>query len=285
MVAFVILHYQTIEETEKCVESVLAMSHISEIRVVIVDNASPNGTGKELQERWDDNEYVHVILNAENVGFSKGNNIGCMYARETWNPDFYVVANNDVIFTQNDFVQRIEKEYEKSEFYVLGPDIFDITNHVHQSPIGKCAPSKNRVIETIILNTVALKTFFISKGLLKKYYSNKDKVSDVCDYDIYQEDVLLMGACLIFSEKYIEERAVDTGTIKAFYPETKFYYEEAIMYHWCESNGKKIVYSPDIRVEHINGGATKTNRDESARIRSQMNNICDAAKIYLTELR
>lgn len=47
-VAFVILHYQAIEMTIKCINSLYKTFDISENFIVVVDNASPNKSGNEL---------------------------------------------------------------------------------------------------------------------------------------------------------------------------------------------------------------------------------------------
>ena len=53
---FVILHYIAAEETEKCVESLLRLA--GDKKIIIVDNASPNGSGKKLQEMYRDEAAV-----------------------------------------------------------------------------------------------------------------------------------------------------------------------------------------------------------------------------------
>ena len=62
LIGFVILHYNTIRETRNCVSSILALEHANNSRIVIVDNASPNQTGKILSEDYCRNQNVEVIL-------------------------------------------------------------------------------------------------------------------------------------------------------------------------------------------------------------------------------
>ena len=50
MTAFVILHYRAVEMTRTCVERIQALDGSKHI--VIVDNASPNGTGRILKEEY-----------------------------------------------------------------------------------------------------------------------------------------------------------------------------------------------------------------------------------------
>ena len=79
MVCFVILHYMALEETVVCVESILHNVE-GEKRIVVVDNASPNGSVKQLRERYEDEPLVDVIETGKNLGFARGNNFGYRYA-------------------------------------------------------------------------------------------------------------------------------------------------------------------------------------------------------------
>lgn len=274
--AFIILHYQSIDETKNCIESILSMNHSENLGIVVIDNASPNGTGQDLYERYLNFPNIVVYLNSENSGFSKANNLGCRIARDKWNPQFYIVTNNDIVFTQKNFISLISEKYDKYHFYILGPDILNIRQNVHQSPISKKAPTTTSSKKTIVLNYLVLKIYPIAYPLMKiwfkRLYSN---AKDKSGYDIEQQDVCLQGACLIFSNDYINER----GT--AFYPETFFFAEEAIFTYWCEQNNKKTVYSPDLKVLHNESAATLSDKDMYRRIKFQMQNILDSTLIYL----
>ena len=54
-ISYVILHYNTIEDTKKCIDSVLNISKNTkqiDISIVIVDNYSTNGSGEKLKELY-----------------------------------------------------------------------------------------------------------------------------------------------------------------------------------------------------------------------------------------
>lgn len=275
VICFVILHYNTIKETRNCVSSILALEHADNSRIVIVDNASPNRTGRILLEEYRQNEYVDVILRDNNDGFSVGNNVGCAYATKKWNPFFLVVANNDIEFCQKDFIAKVWNEYEKNPFAVLGPDIYAPARGVHQSPMCDQPPGRIRVMVTIWLNQVMLWLYPLVYPVMKKYFRNMDANIKSENYGIYKENVCLMGACMVYSREYIN------GRDKIFEPETKFYYEEYIQTLWCMRNNKKIVYKPDIVVYHMEGKATKSiDEREKERIRRHMQNILCAARVY-----
>ena len=80
MTAFVILHYRAAEMTRTCVERIRALNGSNYI--VIVDNASPNGTGELLAEEYAGEDNITVLLNQENAGFARGNNLGIRWVCE-----------------------------------------------------------------------------------------------------------------------------------------------------------------------------------------------------------
>lgn len=273
-ICFVILHYNGIDDTEKCIQSIKQLDGQQDIRIVIVDNASPNGTGQQLQERYAKDEITDVILRKENDGFSRGNNAGCVYAMKKWNPDFLVVANNDVIFAQREFTGLIRATYEKEPFAVLGPDIYDPDRKIHQSPISDTLPDTRQIGRTLFLNRVVLAAFPFFYPLMKRYFRNLE-VRAGLPHDRDWNDVCVMGACLIFSKEYFRERD------KVFAPETRFYYEESIMLLWCRRHQKTVLYRPALQILHMEGRATETvDEDNRNKIKFRMRNIVEAAKIY-----
>ena len=103
MTAFVILHYRAIDTTRSCVKSIRALA--GDKHIVIVDNASPNGTGAVLAEEFAASPDVTVLLHGKNDGFARGNNVGTRWVYEHLDADFTVVLNNDVEIPQHDFIR------------------------------------------------------------------------------------------------------------------------------------------------------------------------------------
>ena len=111
---FVILHYNNIDETMECLDSLEKFNS----NIVVVSNSKDYDNLKMIEKR-----VSKVIINEENIGFAKANNIGCKYAIEHFQPDFLCVINNDVIIEQKDFITQVEKLYKKYKFDILGPKI------------------------------------------------------------------------------------------------------------------------------------------------------------------
>lgn len=280
--AYVILHYNSVDETRECIRSVQRTHAISDSAIIVIDNASPNGTGRILKEEYASVPEVEVILNDENSGFSRGNNMGYQFVRARYDAAFVTVCNNDVVFPSADYVEKVERAYAEKPFEVLGPDVFQTTLGIHQSPLGLNGPDEQAVRRTIFLNTLAKRFFplfwlLFGKRELKRI---QDRTDSTDQWDVRLENVPLMGACLVFSRSFIAERE------KAFEPETFLYYEEYLLWHLCMKRNYRMIYRPDIQVMHNEGRATSsTALDERDRYRRTVGHTLEAAKIYLEELR
>ena len=134
MFGFVVLHYMAYDMTVECVSTLIQHFGDQNIKIVVVDNASSNGSGKMLASKYQDDCRVEVILNPQNEGFARGNNVGYNYLVVYDNPDYIIVMNNDVLIEQEDFLDRIEQIYQDTSFAVLGPDIYNACSGKHQNP-------------------------------------------------------------------------------------------------------------------------------------------------------
>lgn len=278
---FVVLHYLTIEDTIACVNSIKSLKiNCDQVSIVIVDNASSNGTGKVISEKYKKERNISVILNCENEGFSRGNNIGCEYAKEWINPDFYIVLNNDVVIEQLDFCNRIRKEYEEYKFDVLGPDVYNKSLDIHQNPLMETVPTLKEVSRTILFNQIICNLYPISVPVMYFLKRREKRIKSINLYKHRQEGVVLQGACLIFSKKYVNDKN------KVFYPETFLYYEEALLQLWNNMHGYKSVYSPEISVLHNESSSTRVdNKHTIKRWYNGANNIILSASVYYNELK
>ena len=81
-ICFVILNYKTWREAAACAESILKTQQGQDIRIVLVDNGSGNGSEESLREEFAGEKRVHVIASEKNLGFARGNNLGIRYAKD-----------------------------------------------------------------------------------------------------------------------------------------------------------------------------------------------------------
>ena len=246
MVAFIILHYKAIEETIECLNAVKKLNSQEKIKIIIVSNSeiSEKEKAKLLKYTKD------IIINKENVGFAKANNIGCRYAIKKYKPSYLVVINNDVIIKQKQFIELIETSYQDFKFDILGPKIESPSNEsVNPFPalddvrkIEKEIEKNNKIIK---LYQSQLLTFLFKIYHNIKYLFIKPK--DLENGKEKKKGVALHGCALIFSKKYYQKYS------DVFYNDTFLYHEEEFLYFRMKFDNLCSVYNPDIVVFHKEG--------------------------------
>ena len=283
IISFVILHYKDIESTDQCVNSILRMEQQERIRIVVVDNDISELPHKRLNnmQRYQAYDNVNVLSVQENGGFSHANNLGYAHARAEQKASFIIVLNNDVVFTQADFVHRLDQEYSKHPCHVMGPDIVRRSTGEHQNPIDIRLRTEEEAENTVRINRMALKYYSLLYPAL--YWNDKrmekrqtqERGRREAYYEVVQENIVPFGACIIFAPEFVRRESM------AFWPETRFYYEEYILALRCRRNAYKIIYTSALQVLHESGAATKKDfKSEKLRLKFQMERIAEAAKVY-----
>lgn len=241
MMVFVILHYNNIKETMECVDSLEKFKQ----KIIVVSNSKDYDNLGKIEKRVD-----KVIINEENIGFAKANNIGCKYAIEKFKPDFLCVINNDIVIDQKDFLDKVEKLYKKYQFDVLGPKILpDDLPSVNPFPVYDTLEKiEDRIKYTKklikIYNSVILRNLLSCYVLIK---SKLKKVSKPVNGEKDELGVALHGCALIFSKKYYERYET------VFYNETFLYHEEEFLYYRCKHDNLIFLYSPEVELVHKEG--------------------------------
>ncbi len=93
--SILLLTYNNLNLTQMCLESILERTPLPDYEVIVVDNASQDGTPAFLEEYAWAHPQVRAILNLTNTGFAHGNNQGAAAARG----EYLVFLNNDTVVT------------------------------------------------------------------------------------------------------------------------------------------------------------------------------------------
>ena len=245
MTVFVILHYNSIEDSITCIESVLRIAEYEKVRIVVVDNNSPNGSGKKLVLKYQDNPYVTIILNDSNYGFSKGNNIGCSFAIKTYKPDFICVFNNDIYIEDPDFIKKININFSKTRFDALGPKVWNTKRKINHNPFNVLS-SLSEVNHEVRIAKKGAYLLNCPFPLLYYFYIN---------YMIKQKYPVKQGlhcSAIIFSSNYFAK-------FPEVFPEFTFLYgEENLLNYRREKYGLNYVFDFDICVFHNHSSSTRS---------------------------
>ena len=99
----IIVNWNGKEILQKCLSSIFVNTAFSECKVVVVDNASTDGSVEMLQEKF---PQIKIIRNAQNIGFSKANNQGIRFALEN-DAKQVLLLNNDVEITEKRWLEDL----------------------------------------------------------------------------------------------------------------------------------------------------------------------------------
>lgn len=94
-VSVIVLTYNQLEFTQRCLASLERFTKYPNWELILIDNASRDGTPRFLEDFAKDRPYVRLTLNRTNVGFAAGNNQGAAQAKG----EFLVFLNNDTYVT------------------------------------------------------------------------------------------------------------------------------------------------------------------------------------------
>lgn len=129
MVSVVVVTYGNLDLTRLCLESVLRNTEHSRYEIIVVDNASSDGTPAFLRALASEHESVRIILNDTNRGFAAANNQGLAIATG----DVLVLLNNDTVVPRG-WLSGLLAHLEDESIGLLGPVTNAVGNEAKVTP-------------------------------------------------------------------------------------------------------------------------------------------------------
>jgi GT2 family glycosyltransferase/glycosyltransferase involved in cell wall biosynthesis len=114
--SIIVLTYNALHYTQKFYESILKTVN-SNYELIIIDNASIDGTKEYLNSISLDNKNVKLIFNDKNLGFPAAVNQGIHIAKGK----YILIANNDIVVTQSWLERLIEVVESDNRIGIVGP--------------------------------------------------------------------------------------------------------------------------------------------------------------------
>jgi len=224
--------------------------------VIIVDNASNNGSKEKLEERYAKQQEITLLFSDRNLGFSLGNNLGFSYAKNELKADFIALSNNDIIIKDSLLADKVISKYDAMKFDILGPDIISTVDNLHQNPRFELYDSIDRLEKftknfrrLLLLSFLSLDVLLVD--LKKKIKPTSRLPSYKTDINHYQEqwNVKLHGSFWVFSPDYINQ-------YEGLYPLQSMHMEESILNYIVKRDKLRTVYYPDCVVYHKEDSST-----------------------------
>ena len=229
--SIVIVSYNAPKHLEICLDSCQEALKNFEGEIIVVDNNSSEIDFLSLKKNYPN---VNYLLQTENLGFAKANNIGVENALG----DYILILNPDTIIPEDIFPKLIDFHQSKEKIGLVGVRLIDTNGNFH--------PESKRNIPT------AKNSF---SKLFKRF--NSSTVNNYYKLEVGEFETapceILVGA-FIFTTKQIYK---EIGGFDARY----FMYGEDIdISYSAELAGYTNYYVGDITVLHYKGESTKRDK-------------------------
>jgi GT2 family glycosyltransferase len=209
-----------------CLESVFACAHPFPFEVIVVDNASTDGSPEQVAERF---PQVRLVRNSKNVGFAGGNNRGLEMAQGR----YWLLLNSDTRVPDDALEILLEEMDSHPETGVMGCCLIFPDGHLQRS-FGEFPNLLTEILDQTMLHRLV--TACKMRGGA---------------YDRAHEVDWVTGACmLVRKEVFAQIGGLDEGY--------HMFLEDV---DWClraRQAGWRVRYTPRARVVHIKGFSSQS---------------------------
>jgi GT2 family glycosyltransferase len=227
-VSIVILTHNNLKYTRECLEALDETT--SGHQIVVVDNASTDGTPEFLQRLEDDQPHVRVLLNRQNVGFAAGCNQGVAAARH----GTICLLNNDTVPMEGWLDTMLE---------VMDGDV---------GVVG----SKLMLPDTTLQHCgIEFKYNKRPKPHYWPYHRHLEEPEGIPEANVLEEVPAVTAACLLTTKKVWDRvDGMDEGYIIANFEDVDFNLA-------VRDAGFKVMYQPASRLTHYWGTTVSSKGD------------------------
>jgi len=221
-ISIIIVNWNTGDLLQGCLESIYRTIHNISYEIIVVDNASQDGSVAMLQELY---PHVKQIRNIENRGFGAANN----QAIQVMNGRYALLLNTDTVLTEN-------AVHELFSFMETHPDVAMACGQLLNADGSKQNSIASFPNLLTLLTNVSLLEYLFPKSYPSKRYNHKEPIE--IDSGI--------GACLLVRKRAIEE-------VGMFDERYYFFFEETDWAYRMKSAGWKVFHVPSAFIYHFQG--------------------------------
>lgn len=228
----VIVNWNTKEILSECLQSLTLDTSLQMAEIILVDNASSDGSPVMVKERF---PHVKLICNDQNLGFAKANNIGIRLSTGR----YICLVNSDVIVLKDCFNSMLAYMDEHPEIGMLGPKILNPDRTLQPSCMG--FPT----LWNMFCRALALDKLFPGSKLFG------GRLMNFWAHDTVSSAEVLNGCFLMVRREALEQ----VGLLD----ENFFFYGEDI--DWCKrfhDAGWNVMFSPSAEAIHYGGASSSS---------------------------
>lgn len=218
--------------TIDCVRSVLSDIGDLDIHIVVVDNASGDGSDKEIED-WiasqQHNIPVTLVRSTDNSGFSGGHNLGM----SVFDADYFLILNSDALLRPGFFKAILPVVDESEKVGLFAPQIIDQEGTPETSCFRFASPQSEFIRSAC--------TGFVTRVL-------KSHEVALGPYPDSREIEWASFACILLKAQMVEEIGfMDQGYF--------LYFEDSEYALRAQRNGWGIEQVVDAKAVHFRGGS------------------------------
>ena len=116
-ISVIIVNWNTRDILSQCLNSLRNHPASYPMEVIVVDNASSDGSAELVREKFPE---VRLIVNKENCGFAKGNNIGIQQS----SGKYVCIMNSDVLVLEDTLNRMYDYMEANPRIGILGPKFY-----------------------------------------------------------------------------------------------------------------------------------------------------------------
>jgi GT2 family glycosyltransferase len=223
-VSIVVLNYNGKNHLMNCISTVLKNNYPN-FEVVLVDNASTDGSLQPIEERYSADPRLQIVKSNRNLGYSGGNNLGFNHSKGR----YIVFLNNDTT-VEADWLVHLVEALE------------------HDSSIGIA----QSLIYSMDKKSIQSAGWLYSDYLITKYALCADKPANLKFKPVFDIS-FACGASMIIWREILDE-------LGAFEPSVPFFYDDTLLTLKARLLGKRAVTVSASKMCHASGatGVWKT---------------------------
>lgn len=232
-VTIAIVSFNTRDALRDCLRSIERVREEVKIEVVIVDNASSDGSLAMLEWEF---PKIKVLANTENLGFARAVN----QAFEASDSDFFMMLNPDTWVAKNSIVRLVEMAERDPEIAVVGAQLTSFEGDSQQSVLAKPTLAKEFLNLLPELKSILL-PYSVKSILIRGREQRRGQIIEV--------PAVSGGAMLIRSAAFRQAGGMD----ERFF----VYHEEVDLCLRLHKSGWKIVFAPQAQILHYDALSTR----------------------------
>lgn len=232
----VLVSYNTKELTKKALNYLFASSCGNEMEVVVVDNASRDGSAEMIRTEY---PQITLIENSANVGFGRANNQALPYITGK-----YVLLLNTDAFVEPDAIAKTVQYMDAHPLCgILGVKLIGRKGDLQ--PSCRFFPTPWNI--------------FLQRTGLRRLFKHAVMIDDMSwDHKSVRNCDWVPGCYLLIRKEVIDQ----VGLLD---PRYFLYYEEIDLCFAAKSAGWLVTYFPDTSVVHLGGESAKQEGEISAK--------------------